>query len=78
MNTKVKLKLEGMHCSSCVMLIEGDLEDLGVNSVKVNFAKSEAEIEYNQEKIKEEDIITCIKKTGYSAVVDSQPSRIIQ
>lgn len=65
---KKKLKIEGMHCSSCAMNIDFDLEDIdGIKSAKTNYAKQESEIEYDEEKIELEVILEQIKKTGYSA-----------
>lgn len=64
---KLKLKIEGMHCVSCAMTIDFDLEDLGVKSAKTSYAKQEAEVEFDEEKIKSEKIIEQIKKAGYKA-----------
>lgn len=64
---KLKLKIEGMHCTSCAMNIDFDLEDLGVKSAKTNYAKQETEVEFDEEKIKPQAIIDQIKKTGYKA-----------
>ncbi|MDP2638133.1 MAG: heavy-metal-associated domain-containing protein [Candidatus Levybacteria bacterium] len=64
---KLKLKIEGMHCSSCAMNIDFDLEDLGVKNVKTSYAKQETEVEFDEEKIKPQQIIDQIKKTGYRA-----------
>lgn len=66
--TKKKLKIEGMHCSSCAMNIDFDLEDLeGVKSVKTSYAKQESEVEFDGEKMTIEQIFAQIKKTGYKA-----------
>ena len=64
---KRKLKIEGMHCSSCAMNIDFDLEDLGVKSAKTSYAKQETEVEFDEDKIKPQRIIERIKKTGYKA-----------
>jgi len=64
---KRKLKIEGMHCSSCAISIDFDLEDLGVKNVKTSYAKQETEVEFDEEKIKPQKIINQIKKTGYKA-----------
>ncbi|HMS22554.1 MAG TPA: heavy metal-associated domain-containing protein [Candidatus Levybacteria bacterium] len=65
---KKKLKIDGMHCSSCAMNIDFDLEDLeGVKSVKTNYAKQESEVEFDEEKIEFKVILEQIKKTGYTA-----------
>lgn len=64
---KIKVKIDGMHCTSCAMNIDFDLEDLGVKSSKTNYAKQESEVEFDEEKIKTQDILDQIKKTGYPA-----------
>jgi Cu+-exporting ATPase len=63
-----KLKIEGMHCVSCAMNIDFDLEDMeGIKSAKTNYAKQESEIEFDAEKVEVKIILEQIKKTGYSA-----------
>ena len=65
---KTKLKIEGMHCSSCAMSIDMDLEDLkGVKEASTNYAKQVSEVEFDEDVVKVEDLIKSIKKTGYQA-----------
>ncbi len=66
---KIKLKIEGMHCVSCAMSIDGDLEDYvkGIKSAKTNYAKQECEVEFDEEKIKLRQILEQVEKTGYKA-----------
>jgi len=33
--TKIKLAVNGMHCNSCKMLIQDELEDLGAKNIKI-------------------------------------------
>lgn len=66
---KKKFKIVGMHCSSCALTIDMDLEDLdGVKSAKTSYAKSETEVEFNPEKVSEKQIVDTIKKSGYTAI----------
>lgn len=66
---KLKLKITGMHCTSCAMSIDGDLEDYvkGVKSVKTSFAKQVCEVEFDENQVSVEIIINQIKETGYVA-----------
>lgn len=65
---KVTFKIVDMHCTSCAMTIDGDLEDTGkVKSAKTNYAKGLTEVEFDPEKINEEEILEIIKKSGYTA-----------
>ncbi len=63
---KKKFKIDGMHCTSCSMMIDGDLEDTkGVVSSSTNYATGETEVEFNEGEIAVEGIIKTIKNTGY-------------
>lgn len=65
---KKKLKIDGMHCSSCAMNIDMDLEDVeGVKSVRTSYAKQECEVEFEEDKASVDTIIQTIQKTGYQA-----------
>lgn len=61
------LKINGMHCKSCSMLIKSELEDAGVKS-DINYESGKAEIEFDESKISLEKIKTIIKRAGYLAV----------
>lgn len=68
--TKTKLKICDMHCVSCAMNIDFDLEDLdGVKSANTNYAKAECVVEYEEKKLNKDKIISVIKKTGYTAKI---------
>ncbi len=64
---KKKLKLSGLHCVSCSLVIEGELEDVGVNA-KCDYAKQEVEVVYDEAKIDEQQIKDVIEKRGYRVV----------
>lgn len=65
---KIKLKIEGMHCTSCAMNIDGELEDAeGVKESNTNYAKSETKVFFEKNKISETVIIEIIEKVGYKA-----------
>lgn len=67
---KQKFKIDGMHCSSCAMNIDFDLEDLeGIKSAKTSYAKQESTVEYDEKVITEDGIVSQIVKTGYKASV---------
>ncbi|MDP3973444.1 MAG: heavy-metal-associated domain-containing protein [Candidatus Daviesbacteria bacterium] len=66
---KRKFKITDMHCSSCALTIDLDLEDLeGVKFARTSYAKGETEIEFDSEKITDQVISETIKKSGYSAI----------
>ena len=68
MAKKIGLNIDGMHCTSCAMNIDGELEDTeGIKVSNTNYAKQETEVEYDEEKVKLDDIVRIIEKTGYTA-----------
>ena len=67
---KKKFKILDMHCSSCALTIDTDLEDLdGVKKSHTSYAKAETEVEFDPEKVSEELILETIKKSGYQVVI---------
>ncbi len=65
---KIQLKITGMHCTSCAMNIDGELEDTeGVKQSNTNYAKSQTEITFDTDKITEKKVVSIIKKAGYTA-----------
>lgn len=72
MTLKKKLKITDMHCSSCALTIDMDLEDLeGVSKCQTSYAKGETEVEIDPNKVSDEQIIQTIKQLGYTAVPSS-------
>ena len=57
-------KIKGMHCNSCAQLIEQELKEK-VNSISVSYSDEKAEIDFNSERISEEEIKKTINKLGY-------------
>ncbi|MBI2040075.1 heavy-metal-associated domain-containing protein [Candidatus Microgenomates bacterium] len=67
---KRKFQIKDMHCSSCALTIDMDLEDLeGVKMAKTSYARAETEIEFDPEKVSEEKILETIKNAGYTATL---------
>jgi Cu+-exporting ATPase len=63
---KVTIDVLGMTCAACSSRIEKTLNKQdGVESVAVNLLANRATIEFDQDKIKESEIIKIIEKTGY-------------
>lgn len=57
-----------MHCTSCAMLIDCDLEDMkGVVKASTQYAKQVTEVVFEDEEVSLEEIIKVVKKTGYEA-----------
>lgn len=67
---KIKLDIEGMHCGSCATGIQMFLSTKeGVKSAQVNYNTKKGEVEYDEEKIKLDDILKEVSELGYTAKV---------
>jgi len=64
---KKTYKVKGMDCTSCAMIIEGELEDAGVQS-HCSYARETLEVEFDETKTKEKTIHDVVAKAGYSVV----------
>lgn len=63
---EITLKINGMHCVSCSLSIDLELEDLeGVVLAKTNYAKSQTKVIFDTKKTSEEKIKNLIIGLGY-------------
>lgn len=68
-----KFEIDGMHCTSCAMNIDMELEDLeGVEESQTNYAKQITEVKFDSEKVTPEKILETIKSTGYLASAENK------
>ncbi len=67
---KVTLKLTGMHCTSCSVLIDTVLEELpGIKSSKTSYADQKVEVEFDPAQIDTQRMVTTIQSEGYEATI---------
>ena len=69
----ITLKIHDMHCTSCAMNIDGELEDTpGVKSANTSYAKGETRVEFDEEKVTLDKLLEAVSKAGYNAKVIEQ------
>lgn len=65
---KVIFKISGMHCVSCAMNIDMELEETnGILESNTNYARQQSEVRFDENKLNMEKIIEIIKNLGYDA-----------
>jgi Cu+-exporting ATPase len=65
----LKIKISGMHCSSCAMNIDNSIEEIpGVLSSKTNYAKGETEVVFAPGKSVQSAAKKAIEKLGYKVI----------
>jgi Cu+-exporting ATPase len=68
MNTQ-EFKIKGMHCASCVMVVERSVKkQKGVAGVIVNLATESATVQFDPELLGEKEIVKAIESKGYKVV----------
>ena len=66
---KITLKLTGLHCASCSLNIDGELEEIsGVISSNTSYAKQESIITYDPALVKPSSFTKIIEKLGYKVI----------
>lgn len=62
------LRIEGMHCSSCALAIDMELEDVpGVEEALTTFARATTEVAFDPARVDLSTIIATVRKAGYEA-----------
>ena len=64
---KQVFRVTDMHCSNCVMRIEGLEDDLnGVQRVRASYKKQQVEVEYDDNQVRADQIVAAIQQMGYT------------
>ncbi|MFH1053730.1 MAG: heavy-metal-associated domain-containing protein [Candidatus Woesearchaeota archaeon] len=62
----LKIKIKGMRCHSCEMIIEDSLSETGnIEDIKISHEKGTLSLDYDESEITEDEIKEIIKKEGY-------------
>ena len=70
--TKKRFQIQGMHCVACAMTIDGALEDLpGVKCATTNYARQVVDVEYDDQRVTNEQMILAIRNSGYEVIGDT-------
>jgi copper chaperone CopZ len=67
--TRLLLNIPDMHCSACVMKLEGIEDDLpGIWHVKASYHKQTLEIEFDEAQVREAQIMQAVTRLGYTPI----------
>ncbi|MCX6695047.1 MAG: heavy metal translocating P-type ATPase, partial [Candidatus Altiarchaeota archaeon] len=76
---KVTLSVKGMHCASCVAVVEGALKNTpGVSDARVNLSTEKAQVEYDDSKVEVSNLISAVKGKGYDARVSTEADKTLE
>lgn len=65
----ITLQLSGLHCTSCSLNIDGELEDVkGVLKAKTSYAKQQSVVEYDPRLVKSSTFTKVIENLGYKVI----------
>lgn len=70
---KQTFPIKGMHCASCVRVIERALRKVdGVEDCNVNIATEQATVTYDGKKVTKENLASAVSNVGYKAMVNEE------
>lgn len=70
---KKTFAVKGMHCASCVRVIERTLQKIeGVSEANVNLATEKATVVYDSNKVTDNHLASAVAQVGYQTIVDDE------
>lgn len=71
--TQLRFKIDGMHCTSCSINIDGELEETeGVVSSRTSYAKATTSIIFDDKKVSSDTLKSIIENLGYKAQINNE------
>jgi copper chaperone CopZ len=65
--TKQTFRVTDIHCTACVMRLEGLEDDLpGVKRIRASYQKQQLEVEYDEKQLTAAQIVGAIQRLGYA------------
>ncbi len=72
-NVKKTFSIKGMHCASCVRVLERSFKKIdGVSDAVVNLATEKATVSFNPEKVSDEILSSAVASVGYKAMLNEE------
>ena len=60
--------IEGMHCTSCGITIDWEIEDLkGVTEASTSYARGVTDVRFDPAVVSNQDILDAIERAGFTA-----------
>jgi len=70
---KKQFKIKGMHCASCVTLLERALKEVaGVKNATVNLATEKATVSYDPNQVTDTHLTSAVANVGYQALINDE------
>jgi copper chaperone CopZ len=64
-----RFRVLDMHCSACVVRLEGIEDELaGIQRINASYRKQQVDVEYDEARVSEAQIIAAIKQHGYEVI----------
>ncbi|WP_288695134.1 heavy metal translocating P-type ATPase [uncultured Brachyspira sp.] len=76
---KMTLKIGGMHCAACSRAVERALKKTeGIEDANVNIATEKAVFNYDEKKLKYDDIVNVVVKAGYQVLGKEEDPAVVK
>lgn len=68
--THITFKIPDMHCSNCVMRLEGIEDNLpGIARIRGSYIHQTLDVNYDELQVSQQQLVEAIQKLGYSVAV---------
>ncbi len=72
METKI-FQIKGMHCASCIRVIENSIKKIpGVSEALISLVTEKATVTFDSSAVKDEQITSAVSKVGYKAFLEEE------
>ena len=76
---RIRLRVEGMHCSACELRLERELQSLpGVIKATASLPASSVTVEYDSSRVGPEEIRAAVGRAGYRAETLRPPRMLVR
>ena len=73
LESKKTFSIKGMHCASCVTMLERALKQVnGVSQANVNLATEKATVSYDPQKVTDQHLASAVSNVGYQAMISEE------
>ena len=67
-NQEIIFDVKGMHCTSCSLNIDGELEEMdGVSEAETSYTKATTKVKFDPDQVTEDELRKVIERLGYEA-----------
>ncbi|KKQ82893.1 MAG: Cation-transporting ATPase, partial [Candidatus Daviesbacteria bacterium GW2011_GWF2_38_7] len=70
---KKTFKIKGMHCASCIRVIESSIKKIpGISDASVSLVTEKATVAFDPKRVNDEQVMSAVSRVGYKAFLEEE------